>query len=76
MEQKQVQRNEQEHRAENNSGKVGNHTQEHFAEVVPCPECGVETRVTTPSVGLSTCDNDDCGVRAFVLERTEEEKYG
>lgn len=58
------------------SGNVGNRTQENFAELVQCPQCGVETRVDTPSVGLTNCNNDECGVRVFILDTTEGDKYG
>lgn len=61
---------------QNESRGPGNYTQTDFATLVECPKCGVETRVTTPSVGLATCDEDECGIRAFVLDETEEDKYG
>lgn len=57
-------------------GKVGNHTQENHRVTVECPDFRFDTTVRTPSVGLSTCDNDDCDVRAFVLNSTEKDKYG
>lgn len=56
--------------------RVGNHTQENFSELLECPQCGVEARLDTPSVGLANCDNDDCDMRVFGLASTEENKYG
>lgn len=72
----QQQRTENDSSTDTDSRGPGNYTQENFAELVTCPQCGVETRVDTPSVGLTNCNNDGCDIRVFILDETEEGKYG
>lgn len=54
-----------------NSSTVGNSTQERFSTMVECIDCGEDTRLSNPSVGLVACDSCE---RVFMVK--DDPRYG